>query len=825
FLFIAWLGLPGTIQLAGFINITIALCVWYLIKVKHIKEIPAQTLSVNPEGETVKSNPRWSLILLGIAFFTGLASFIYEIAWLRMLNLVLGSSTHAFELMLSAFILGLALGGLWIRNRIDNIAKPKQFLAYVQIAMALLALLTLPAYSLTFDAMQWIMTNTPKTEQGYWLFNISSHLIALAIMLPATFCAGMTLPLLTHLHIKQQHAEKSIGYIYALNTLGAIAGVLLAIHVIMPSYGLRNLVIAGVSVDLILGLGLLFSAGSLLTGTKRKIPQRFPLGVAVVGTGIYFVVIFSVEFDAYKMASGVYRHGHFYSVADSELMFHKDGKTATVDIVHLRANNEVSIITNGKPDASINMHPQGLPSPDEATMTLLAVLPLAHKPDGRQAAVIGLGSGMSSHVLLSSQQFQRVDTIEIEPAIVEAANYFRPRVENVYAHPSSRIQIEDAKTFFSTQNKQYDIIISEPSNPWVSGIASLFTDEFYRLVNRHLNDTGVFAQWLQLYEIDMDLLASVMKGIGNQFNDYRIYAANNNDLVIIASHSGRLSDITDYVFTRTALNQQLRRIRINQLQDLQLHYIGDKKVLAPLFADFPLAMNSDYFPVLDLNAVKARFLQRDAMDLFAFKHDALKTTSWFDGVIKEGGVTNITPSRYFHVTDQSFAAMLIRDAILYDKLGRQYVKLKPEIRQSVNDNKRLLLSCTKKIDEQTAIQQFFMLADSIAPYLSNLELNNIWQLFLQSTCYADYPETLKLWLQMFTAVSTQNASLLHQSAQRLEKQRLTKKQRNLVIRAAQLAAPKTTSSRQAEAISTTTNDGTDQAERLLSRLVDVHRNN
>src|SRR2546426_5065630 len=133
FVLIAWVGLPGTLQTAGFLNLALAIAVWLLARpVAPLRRIP---------GEERGSN-----LLLAVAFFTGLASFIYEIVWIRMLSLVLGASTHSFELMLSTFILGLALGGLAVRRRVDASPAPERLLGWVQIAMGLLALATLPVY-------------------------------------------------------------------------------------------------------------------------------------------------------------------------------------------------------------------------------------------------------------------------------------------------------------------------------------------------------------------------------------------------------------------------------------------------------------------------------------------------------------------------------------------------------------------------------------------------------------------------------------------------------------------------------------------------------
>ena len=155
------------------------------------------------------------VLFLWLAALTGAASLIYEISWIRLLNLVLGSTTHSFKLMLSAFITGLALGGLWIRRRIDRLANPIALLAGIQVAMGILALATLPLYSQTFRWMVWLTENLPRSDLGYAWFSLASHGIAMAIMLPATFCAGTTLPLITHVLLRRGFGERSIGAVYS----------------------------------------------------------------------------------------------------------------------------------------------------------------------------------------------------------------------------------------------------------------------------------------------------------------------------------------------------------------------------------------------------------------------------------------------------------------------------------------------------------------------------------------------------------------------------------------------------------------------------------
>src|SRR6202034_1840433 len=186
---------------------------------------------------------------------------MYELGWIRMLSLVLGSSAHSFELMLSAFIFGLAFGGLYVRRRIARISAPVTYVAYVMIAMGTLAALTLPAYNLTFDFMAWFLGTSAHTASGYFKFNLISQSIAALVMIPATFCAGMTLPLLTHELMRRGGGERAIGWIYSANTLGAIAGVLVTIHVLMPEIGVKGVILGGAGIHIMLGLSRFVARG------------------------------------------------------------------------------------------------------------------------------------------------------------------------------------------------------------------------------------------------------------------------------------------------------------------------------------------------------------------------------------------------------------------------------------------------------------------------------------------------------------------------------------------------------------------------------------
>ena len=176
FVLIAAVGLPGTILTAGVINVVVALCVWLICR-SEMAEAGSTTEVVARPAAHEASGSRFSLAgnirgqLLLVAFLTGCASFIYEVIWIRMLSMVLGSSTHAFEIMLCAFILGLAFGSLCIKRYIHTLANPRLVLAVIQIVMGLLALGSLVLYNASMDAMQWIMQATSRSESAYTAFS------------------------------------------------------------------------------------------------------------------------------------------------------------------------------------------------------------------------------------------------------------------------------------------------------------------------------------------------------------------------------------------------------------------------------------------------------------------------------------------------------------------------------------------------------------------------------------------------------------------------------------------------------------------------------
>lgn len=726
--FIPQFGLPITMLIAGCTNLILAVSVAILSR-DDARSLDQSSL-LTPSKERNNSS---LLLMLTIAAFTGAASFMYEIGWIRMLSMVLGSTTHAFELMLSAFILGLALGGFIVRRFIDKLSSPIIALAFIQLAMGVLAAATLIVYNSLFHVMGFTVNNLANTAANYWWFNIICHGLALLIMLPATICAGMTLPLITYNLIINKQGESAIGNIYAANTIGAIIGIVLSIQWLMPSFGLKPLILVGAGIDIALGLFLLRTA---LDKPLRFLP-KFAVPRYLAITTFVFIAAF-VHLDPLAMASGIYTTGEIKR--NREMIYMKDGKTASISF--FRNDDYLAVATNGKTEAAISSEEL---AKDEPTMILLGMLPLSIKPEAKTVATIGIGSGLTTHSLLLSPNLKQVDTIEIEPAMVEAAKLFGDRVSNTFTDPRSKIHIEDAKAYFTNQSSNYDIIISEPSNPWISGVAGLFSKEFYQHTQRYLNDDGLLVQWIHLYHIDLPQIASVMKALSPQFSDYRIYALNLSDIAIVATQTGKVPTLNNSLFKTEAMRKQLNSLGIRSLSDLQIRDLGSKSSLDPFFNSFSAPANSDFAPYLDYSAARARFLQASATPLLdlAYIPKAMKTF-----VEVEGETLPNAPLGENHHLPIGIAAQTAQNLAM-----ENIFNLFP-----VCENREQALSWIQKVHNY---------ADQLLPYYANNESALVWQTLARHSCLQYLSFVSENWVFLYEALDKGDARAVITSARQL----------------------------------------------------------
>ncbi|MCH9682165.1 MAG: spermidine synthase [Deltaproteobacteria bacterium] len=626
FVLVGALGLPGTLMVGAAINI-------FIMVIALRDRDPAPPIEERQTGTGPGDNVRGAMVwlFLAVAFGTGLSSFMYEIGWIRLLSMVLGSATHSFEVMLSAFILGLAMGGLFIRKRMDRFKRPEVVLAIVQFAMGLAAIATLPLYEQAVSAMGWLMDydagtreilgfelSLARTDSLWRVFNVVRYLLCLLIMFPATFCAGMTLPLLTHVMLKRGQPEAVVGNVYGVNTLGAISGAVAAGLLLMPVVGIKGVIVLGALFDMILGLLLIRHEIRVGRATARL---RTFLMTASGGTVLAVLVgLAVVRVDPMVLTSTVFRHGRQSLPEQYEILSYVDGRTASVTVVDNTSHPSYHIIyTNGKPDASVildrwpeDRDPDIGPdiAGDEPNQFLVGIVPLMAKPEATHAALIGFGSGVTCHTVLGSPNLVKLDTVEIEPEMVEGSRFFMPVNYRAYKDPRSNIVFDDAKAYFASAGIQYDFIISEPTNPWVSGVSSLFTVEFYQEVKRYLKPGGVLGQWLQGYELSDELMMSVLAAIDREFEDYLVVRIGTLDWVILSSPDGPVPELSADVLAWPGLQESFELLGIHDVGQIDGLVIANKKLLHPFISQ--RQANRDMVPLLDTGAEKQRFLRVSA---------------------------------------------------------------------------------------------------------------------------------------------------------------------------------------------------------------------
>jgi spermidine synthase len=768
FVLLPAVGLPGAMAAGALLNVIVALIAFALAR--EAEPAPAAVVDTS----AIAGNLR--LLLPLAAFITGATSFVYEIGWVRMLSLVFGSTVHAFELMLAAFVGGLAFGAASIRRRIDRYAEPLRVGGYVQIAMGVAALTSLVLYDSCFDGVAWAMKVLPKTGNGYDLFNVATAVGAIVMMLPTAFFAGMTLPLFTLALIRDGGGERSVGRIYSANTVGAIAGIYLAVHWLIPLTGLKATMIVAAAGDLALGLVLL-----------RRFPAALRSPWLVLATGCVVALAAAAQFarfDPMAMAAGVYRFGGArFESSSASVIFYRDGETASIAAVKTN-DGKLIISTNGKADASIQLNKDAPPTLDEITMVMLGVLPLAMHAAPQTAAIIGFGAGQSTHTLLGDSRLRRVDTIEIEPAMVEGAKAFGTRVARAFDDPRSHVHFDDAKAYFASNPARYDIILSEPSNPWVSGVGGLFSTEFYRFIPRHLNPGGLFVQWVQLYDINDELVATIGRSLAESFTDFRVYLTNDTDAVIVATAQGVLPEIRDDVFHQPALTDELRRVGLAGAEDLRIRQVGDRRSLLPMFDSLSHRSNSDFFPILSLEAPRARFLSSRPMALLGVNVSDLPVREVLAGIAPP------IPGKF--LADQAYlpSELAAQSVFVAAALAGTRGAADTPLAQAITTMRGVIAACADGSDDAQKIDMLQQLAARTIPYLNAVRLRQVWIEPSWITC-ATPTETVREMLGVVSALARRDfaeAGLKAASLSQAHKAALSQTVREWLLRVAMLSA-------------------------------------
>ncbi len=524
---------------------------------------------------------QYAVTLVALAL-SGFAAMGYEVLFTRVIGLSFGSSTYSFTVMLMSFITGISIGSA-IVSRL-KVKRPLWLLAVSQFAVVVALLVATPLVSRLPYLIALLRIELQGANLGFELYQLGKASLCLAVLLLPTTCLGFSFPLVAQVQARHpRQIGARVGSTYAWNTVGNVLGVAVTSLVLLPQLGL----LGGFHVNLAFN----FSAGLvlLLVAGKVKLMRRVVAGAAAslavmayltVGTGWLESINFAK--NHLRLRSGpapsldaearlrhpatsfeTWKQTYLGPEAESRLFFQEDAHTTVL----VSGNNQnIQLFINGKPDAST--------SHDLATQLLLAHAPLFMAHNTGTLLVIGFGSGITAGSALL-HPVERADIVEISPAVLAADSVFAEYNHHVLDDPRVRTYLDDGQSFLRTVPYRYDVIISEPSNPWVAGIGALFTVEFFETVRSRLNPGGVFGFWFHTYEQSDEGTQLVMRTLGSVFPHVTLFADDRwADLVAVASMERIEPDFPrmESRFSDPAIREDLARLRIFNLAAFLSHH-------------------------------------------------------------------------------------------------------------------------------------------------------------------------------------------------------------------------------------------------------------
>lgn len=472
-------------------------------------------------------------------FLTGLSALTLEVAWTRALSMFLGSSVYGFATILTAFLLGLAIGS-WLFAKIwGRRAVTLATFGVVAFGIGLSSLALSAVYPYLPYAFLGLYMGF--TFMPLWVLYLLQFSLCAAVTLLPTCLMGMTFPIVAKLCADESgRLGDAVGRSYAANTAGAIIGAACGALITIPALGLQDTIRAACLVYVGVGLAAtLLAARGVASGPRAMRAAVFAAGMLAVGGSL------AVGLPPWRKAalvSGVFRRTYLEaedpsrSIAaierpEDDVLYYRDGSSCTVSVTGSMGNRSLAV--NGKADAS------DLPA-DMVTQQLSGHLPVLLSSNPAQCLLIGLGSGCSAAAMCAHSDVERVVVAEIEPAVAEGARYFGHINRGILegGEPKLEMRFIDGRTALLGHEGAYDVIVSEPSNPWMAGVANLFTVEHYEACRRALTPTGLFCQWVQGYSLDRRTLRMMFATVRQVFPQATVWITTPANYLFIARADG-----------------------------------------------------------------------------------------------------------------------------------------------------------------------------------------------------------------------------------------------------------------------------------------------
>jgi len=570
----AW-GLDGAVYCAVSLNMAAASIAWWLSRRPAMADAmqPADVGQTSPDETGDSAGLRRRLLL--VLFLTGLVAIATEVGWTKYLAIYTGATIYGFAAILTVFLVGITAGS-WAIGRVQK----RVALTLPMLVGGLIALggaLVLARVALTMVPSSYELTRI-VTESAE-LQHAVKYAVVLAVLFVPTFLFGAIFPVVLTMYCNgAEHVRTRLGPGYAVNTIGSILGAIGAGFWIIPSIGTDGLLT--VMAVLILMTPFLFPAVLRRRASLVGVAAGLAMAAWLAPHLSYESLIASTRyrFDADAMAGKT-----------PEFLFLNEGRSSVISMVTYDGEF-ARLQSNGIQESYLPLLPRWDPPLIE---TLLGLVPYLLHANPNNALVIGFGGG-TTVTAMAAADLESIRVVELERAVVDAVASINDGKIAVLEDPRVTLTINDARNTLLVEDVRYDIVVSQPSHPWLAGSGNLFTQQFFEIVDSRLAESGIYAQWVSLFNMDATTLQSILQAFYSVFPHGLCFASTGTgDMLLIGSgQSIRFDfDVIETGMNEPAIAAQLFPWRIDQPEKL-LEYFA-------LSRDGALAAAGDVAPNTD----------------------------------------------------------------------------------------------------------------------------------------------------------------------------------------------------------------------------------
>jgi spermidine synthase len=601
FIFLPTVGISLTTLAAALGNFALALAAMLLSLAPSFARKQAESQTAPPPAEALG---RQSKTILGLAFTSGLAIIALEVMWARSLVLILGSTTYAFSTMLTAVLVGIALGSAVFAPLADRTGNRAAWVATLLFLGGLAAVLG-PA---VINRLPFVFLRLVDWAYGEWalIITVQFAVCFLLVFIP-TFFSGGSFPLLVRMYsLGEDRVGRTVADVYAINTVGGILGSLLGGFVLIKFFGLQPTLTIAALFLMLVGGPLAVSIASPITPSRRT---------AFAGTMVAIVAVLALyhpRFDTKLLFAGwgPYAGGHYVSRMSGStvdtttrsmrrLLYHKEGVTASVDVLESGWGDKL-LSVNAKPVATTYLY-------DMRTLRMLGHVPALLHPNPKDALIIGLGAGVNSGIIASYPTIEEVTTVELCQEVPGGTASFAEWNHDVLEHPKLNLVINDGANYVKATRKQYDIISADPIHPFVAGAGTLYSYEHWQIAKERLREGGILAQWLPLYHLSGHDFATIVGTFVDVFPNATLWFCG-IDTVLVGAKGDFQIDLDRMAehMSDSVVMADLLEMGVREPADVLGWYIAGPEELRTM--GLGARRNTTDFPIIEFSAPKSVML-------------------------------------------------------------------------------------------------------------------------------------------------------------------------------------------------------------------------